>query len=486
MILQLAFATTVAWIAWMVSRLRMTASSRFFVLSCGLASFAVPVSPLRAAIAALFPSAQVITMLVPSAILATAPPAATSSFPPATAAMAISCAISFVLIAFTIVRTIRVSRRLRDSAAIPSAREREALGRVVSRLRMRTSPFLLRSSASAPCLLGIFRPTIVLPIYGCDDFSGDELDAVIAHECAHALRRDNLFALIERTLEALYWFHPMIWLLRRDLTAAREEACDEYAAAISTPDVVVSAIARLSDVSLHSPAIVSCAAGANLTERIEHMTHFDVIRRTAPPHRLVVTVALSFLAAVTGIAATVAAAGDQSAVPRYLFTYSMTRADSTLRLSGKIVDTETAKVVDAPDITFAVNQTAKRRSTEGDLTWTLDIADKDGATSAVLEVFRDGTLAQRTRYALVATPEVATKTKYSGDPISLDLKDADLRDVLDTFHKLTKIEFVIDPDVNGKVTISAANIPWDEMLDRIISGAGYRWNVEGRKLHVHK
>jgi hypothetical protein len=164
----------------------------------------------------------------------------------------------------------------------------------------------------------------------------------------------------------------------------------------------------------------------------------------------------------------------------------MTRADNTVRLSAKIVDTETAKVVDAPNITFAANQTATRRSTEGDLTWTLDIADKDGAATAVLEVFRDGALAQRTTYALGATPEVRTNRKYSGDPISLDLKDADLRDVLGTFGKLTKIEFVIDPDVNGKVTISAANIPWDEMLDRIISGAGYRWSVEGRKLHVHK
>ncbi len=69
--------------------------------------------------------------------------------------------------------------------------------------------------------------------------------------------------------------------------------------------------------------------------------------------------------------------------------------------------------------------------------------------------------------------------KYVGDPISLDLKDADIRDVLLTFSKLAKLNMVIDPDVRGSVTVRLENVPWDQALEVILKVNGLGYVLEG-------
>jgi type IV pilus assembly protein PilQ len=68
--------------------------------------------------------------------------------------------------------------------------------------------------------------------------------------------------------------------------------------------------------------------------------------------------------------------------------------------------------------------------------------------------------------------------RWVGEPISLDLKDADLRDVLLTFAKLTKMNMVIDPEVKGTVTVRLENVPWDQALDVILKANGLGYVVE--------
>jgi type II secretory pathway component GspD/PulD (secretin) len=69
----------------------------------------------------------------------------------------------------------------------------------------------------------------------------------------------------------------------------------------------------------------------------------------------------------------------------------------------------------------------------------------------------------------------AEERRFVGEPISLDLKDADIRDVLLTFAKLTKMNMVIDPEVRGTVTVRLEDVPWDQALEVIlkVNGLGY-------------
>ena len=76
-------------------------------------------------------------------------------------------------------------------------------------------------------------------------------------------------------------------------------------------------------------------------------------------------------------------------------------------------------------------------------------------------------------YAAVPIGESARR--YTGEPISLDLKDADIRDVLLTFSRLARLNMVIDPDVRGSVTVRLEDVPWDQALEVIlkVNGLGY-------------
>ena len=74
--------------------------------------------------------------------------------------------------------------------------------------------------------------------------------------------------------------------------------------------------------------------------------------------------------------------------------------------------------------------------------------------------------------------------RWTGEPISLDLKDADIRDVLLTFSKLARFNMVIDPDVHGSVTVRLENVPWDQALDVILRVNGLGYVLEGNVARV--
>jgi type IV pilus assembly protein PilQ len=61
---------------------------------------------------------------------------------------------------------------------------------------------------------------------------------------------------------------------------------------------------------------------------------------------------------------------------------------------------------------------------------------------------------------------------YTGRRISLELVDADLKQVFRLFHEISGLNFVLDPSVNGKVTIVLDNVPWDQALDIILRNNG--------------
>jgi type IV pilus assembly protein PilQ len=77
-----------------------------------------------------------------------------------------------------------------------------------------------------------------------------------------------------------------------------------------------------------------------------------------------------------------------------------------------------------------------------------------------------------------------TVSRWSGEAISLDLKDADIRDVLKTFAKLGRFNLAIDPDVKGSVTVRLENVPWDQALDVILRMNGLGYVVEGNILRA--
>jgi len=72
----------------------------------------------------------------------------------------------------------------------------------------------------------------------------------------------------------------------------------------------------------------------------------------------------------------------------------------------------------------------------------------------------------------------------AGETISLDLKDADLKDVLRTFAQLARLNIAIDPEVKGSVTVRLHDVPWDQALAVILQVNGLGYVLEGNVLRV--
>lgn len=87
--------------------------------------------------------------------------------------------------------------------------------------------------------------------------------------------------------------------------------------------------------------------------------------------------------------------------------------------------------------------------------------------------------------AAAGTKEVETQERqFTGEPISLELKDADIKDVLRSFAKITGLNIVVDPDVSGSVTVNLENVPWDQALDLILRINGLDYVIENNVLRV--
>jgi type IV pilus assembly protein PilQ len=75
-------------------------------------------------------------------------------------------------------------------------------------------------------------------------------------------------------------------------------------------------------------------------------------------------------------------------------------------------------------------------------------------------------------------------TQFTGEPISLDLKDADIKDVFRTISQLTGLNIVIDPEVRGTVTVQLEDVPWDQALDLILKQNSLGYVLENNIMRI--
>jgi uncharacterized protein (TIGR03435 family) len=150
----------------------------------------------------------------------------------------------------------RIRSALRSSAAIdlPAAVE------------VRSAPGLLE-----PGVVGLLRPILLLPAGIAERLTPPQLEAVLAHELSHIRRRDNLLASVHMMVEALFWFHPLVWWIGARLLEERERACDEEVLRLgSEPHVYAEGILNVCKLYLESPLACACGVtGSNLRKRIE-------------------------------------------------------------------------------------------------------------------------------------------------------------------------------------------------------------------------
>lgn len=79
---------------------------------------------------------------------------------------------------------------------------------------------------------------------------------------------------------------------------------------------------------------------------------------------------------------------------------------------------------------------------------------------------------------------VGEEEKYSGEVISMKLKDSDLRDVVLYLADIAGLNVVFDPDVRGTVTVNLQDVPWDQALEMILKQNKMGRTIEGNILRI--
>jgi uncharacterized protein (TIGR03435 family) len=175
-----------------------------------------------------------------------------------------------------VLRRARQWREIR--AAVRASAPFAAATPVPDGIEIRTAPTVFE-----PGVVGLRRPVILLP-EGIDSYlTAGQLAAVVAHEVCHVRRRDNLTAAMHMLVEAVCWFHPLVWWIGARLVTAREQACDEHVVAgtaepiayaqgivgvcrryVETPHMAVAGVGS-ADVKARIDAILANRIGLRLT-----------------------------------------------------------------------------------------------------------------------------------------------------------------------------------------------------------------------------
>jgi TonB family protein len=206
-------------------------------------------------------------------VLAQPMPASTSWAPFALAALGV-WAVGFAVVVGTWVsRALNVRAQLRQSSSYAAE-----LPAIAAGLEVRTSEGLLE-----PALVGIARPVLLLPRSIAEHLSQAQLAAVLEHELAHWRRRDNLTASVHMLVEAVFWFHPLVWWIGARLVEERERACDE-AVVRAGHDGRTYAEGILNVCERYVASALKCAAGisgADLKRRVVEIARSKVMSELA-------------------------------------------------------------------------------------------------------------------------------------------------------------------------------------------------------------
>lgn len=176
----------------------------------------------------------------------------------------------------------RLTASIRGGSSVQEGREFEMLRRLEPSQGISDPIEIIISQFSLePGITGIFRPRLLLPEGISDRLTDEQLAAIFAHELCHVRRRDNLAAAVHMLVEAVFWFHPLVWWIGARLVDERERACDEEVLRQgSDPQVYAESILKVCEFYLESPLF--CAAGvtgSNLKKRIEAIMVHRIARR---------------------------------------------------------------------------------------------------------------------------------------------------------------------------------------------------------------
>src|SRR5882762_5234244 len=112
-----------------------------------------------------------------------------------------------------------------------------------------------------------------------------------------------------------------------------------------------------------------------------------------------------------------------------------------------------------------------------------DSTTQKAAQQAVQQANTAATMVTSSQAQAAAAPSPAAG-KYTGEPISVNLKDVDLKDFFRLIHEISGLNVVLDPAVKGSLTIVLDEVPWDQALDIVLQNNSLDKQLSGNVLRI--
>jgi beta-lactamase regulating signal transducer with metallopeptidase domain len=109
----------------------------------------------------------------------------------------------------------------------------EVLNDTATKLNLKHLPeVVLSRSIACPAVFGVFKPVLLIPTINIKNHSRKRIEHIMLHELAHIKRWDLKVHTFYMILQVVYWFNPLLWLVRRQLQHLRELCCDATVARV--------------------------------------------------------------------------------------------------------------------------------------------------------------------------------------------------------------------------------------------------------------
>ena len=134
-----------------------------------------------------------------------------------------------------------------------------------------------------PCMFGMRKPVILLPLNLSDSLDPLELRAVLAHELAHVYRKDYLLHCCQSVIQAIYWFHPLIHFAAWQAARVCEQVCDDWVLRVTGEHMTYAkGLTRFAEATTQmppmQPTLPLFRRKSDLFKRIESILSHDRLR----------------------------------------------------------------------------------------------------------------------------------------------------------------------------------------------------------------
>jgi len=151
------------------------------------------------------------------------------------------------------------------------------LQRLADALAIQKAVAIVESAlVQVPMVVGHLKPVILLPASALTGLSGEQIEAILAHELAHIKRCDYLVNMLQTVVEILGFYHPAVWWVSGRIRAERENCCDDIAVSLCNDRVCYAkALATMEDIRSSGAGFAMAASGGSLLMRIKRLVGKD-------------------------------------------------------------------------------------------------------------------------------------------------------------------------------------------------------------------